>query len=57
MKRKKRKIGTFDYSPIALRALVRHPYAPPTKFYKDRKRASAIKRCRTQIRNITTHDD
>lgn len=28
---------SFDYSPIALRALVRHKIAPPTKYFLDKK--------------------
>jgi len=42
----KTKIKTFDYSPIALRKLVRHKIAPPTKFFVDRKKRSAKEACR-----------
>jgi len=44
MKRVKNK--TFDYSPVALRALVRHKMAPPTTFFKDRKKSQQKAMCR-----------
>jgi len=43
---KKTKAKTFDYSPIALRALTRHKIASPTKFFTDRKKASSKLACR-----------
>jgi hypothetical protein len=45
---KKIKAKTFDYSPIALRALVRHKIAPPTKFFTDRKKAASKTACRVK---------
>jgi len=38
--------ASFDYSPIALRALVRHKIAPPTKYFVDRKRRASKSACR-----------
>jgi hypothetical protein len=43
---KKNNIVTFDYSPIALRALTRHKCAPATIYFKDRKKEAAKKACR-----------
>jgi hypothetical protein len=43
---KKFKQPIFDYSPVALRALVRHKMAPPTTFFKDRKKAQQKAQCR-----------
>jgi hypothetical protein len=43
---KKNKTVTFDYSPIALRALTRHKCAPATVYFKDRKKEAAKKACR-----------
>lgn len=43
---KKIKYKTFDYSPIALRALTRHKLAPPTKFFTDRKKQASKAACR-----------
>ena len=37
---------TFDYSPIALRALVRHKIAPPTKFFTDKKKQQSKAACK-----------
>jgi len=42
----KNKSITFDYSPIALRALTRHKIAPPTIYFKDRKKEGSKKACR-----------
>ena len=42
----KNKATTFDYSPIALRALVRHKIAPPTKYFTDKKKTASKKACR-----------
>jgi hypothetical protein len=44
-KRNKKK-DTFDYSPIALRALTRHKFAPPAFSFKDRKKAQSRSQCR-----------
>ena len=43
---KKLKTKTFDYSPIALRALTRHACAPPTIYFTDRKKADSKTACR-----------
>lgn len=37
---------SFDYSPIALRALVRHKIAPPTKYFTDKKKHASKSACR-----------
>lgn len=43
---KKIKPRTFDYSPIALRALSRHKFAPPAKSFKDKKKHMSKSACR-----------
>lgn len=43
---KKIKNVSFDYSPIALRRLVRHKIAPPTTFFIDRKKKYKKSACR-----------
>jgi hypothetical protein len=45
MKKQKNK-DTFDYSPITLRALVRHAFAPAVKRFKDKKRHANKYGCR-----------
>ena len=45
---KKRKAKVFDYSPIALRALTRHKYAPYTVYFKDKKKAAKKNFCREE---------
>jgi hypothetical protein len=45
--KKPHKSKTFDYSPIALRALTRHSYAPPVKKFKDKKHHDAKYGCRS----------
>ena len=45
--KKPHKSKTFDYSPIALRALTRHSYAPPVKKFKDKKHHNAKYGCRS----------
>ena len=42
---------SFDYSPIALRKLARHKFAPPTKYFPDRKKASERSACRQRNTN------
>ena len=44
--KKNKKSQTFDYSPIALRALVRHKFAPTTKYFTDKKKQSSRAACR-----------
>jgi hypothetical protein len=49
MKKTKRiKKDTFDYSPIALRALKRHKYAPPAFSFKDHKKEKSRSQCRVK---------
>jgi hypothetical protein len=43
---KKIKSKTFDYSPIALRALARHKFAPPVVSFTDKKKKQKQKYCR-----------
>ncbi len=44
MKRPKK--DTFDYSPIALRALTRHKFAPASVAFTDKKKQFKRNRCR-----------
>lgn len=46
MKKYNKSQKTFDYSPIALRALVRHKIAPPTKYFVDKKKHASKSACR-----------
>lgn len=45
------KTKTFDYSPIALRALSRHAFAPPVKRFKHKKRHASKTFCRERDNN------
>jgi hypothetical protein len=45
MRRKKKK-KKLDKSTLGLRNLVRHPMAPPTKKFKDKKKEQSKRRCR-----------
>jgi len=46
MRRKKKKKKKLDKSTLGLRNLVRHPMAPPTKKFKDKKKEQSKRRCR-----------
>jgi hypothetical protein len=46
MKKIKAKTKTFDYSPIALRKLARHPFAPPVVQFTDKKKKEKRTHCR-----------
>jgi len=46
MKKIKAKTKTFDYSPIALRKLARHPFAPPVVSFTDKKKKEKRTLCR-----------
>ncbi len=43
---KKIKSKTFDYSPIALRKLARHKFAPPVVSFTDKKKKQKRTHCR-----------
>ena len=47
MKKQRKMSKTFDYSPIALRALTRHAFAPPVKKFKDKKHHAKKYGCRS----------
>ena len=46
-RRTSRKSLTLDFSPIALRALMRHAFAPPVKKFKDKKHHAKKYGCRS----------
>jgi hypothetical protein len=48
MKKSRKLSKSFDYSPIALRALTRHSYAPPVKKFKDKKHDAKKYGCRSK---------
>lgn len=47
---------SFDYSPIALRALVRHKIAPPTKYFTDKKKHASKSACRLEVKHFDASD-